>query len=972
MPFPSRFFGTLIIFLFGTFAVACAQIPPSASALLSGAVEDPSGARIPRASLHIHSGSLDQKATATATGTFSLTLPPGTYALTVDAPGFRTLTRDSIVLAPADHQDLILHLAIAARPEEISVDRSGSTSPADNRNALTFSGRQLQILSDDPTVLRQQLIAMAGGGAGLSAPQFYIDGFSNGQLPPKAAILSISINNNPYSAVFDRAGFGRIDIETRAGGDKLHGTFDIAGTADPLNARNPYTSVQPPYHQLFFDGNLSGPLIKKTTFFLAGNSTDLQNNAVVNAVILDPTTYAQTPLSEAVPNPQRDDDYSLRVDRVLSATNTINGRYEIHRTHLTNAGVGLLVLPTEGATSNALVQTLQLDDNDILNPKIVNEARFQYIRTRLRQDPNDTSPTIIAEGAFSGGGSPAQTLRDSQDHYEFVDDLSLERGAHFIRVGGRYRLYRESNFSNGGYNGQFIFPNITAYQITQQGLADHESDAAIRSTCVTTSTGPVCGGATQFNYTTGRPSAAVYTGDLGLYADDDWKLTPNFTLSFGLRFETQSAIPDHTDPAPRLGFAWAIGPKKAKAPLITLRGGAGIFYDRFDVANLLQAVRQNGVTQLSYFVQNPCFYPSVPPVSTPGCTYNPSAIEPTLYRVDPRLRTAYDFVTSLTAERAIGRIGSITANYLYGHGARQYLSLNVNAPLPGTFNPADPNSGTRPLGGTQNIYQYSSEGISNGRIFFSNLNLSPTPHLFLWAFFFAQHNYSDSGGASSFPSNSYNPRQDYGPDNSNIQQIFCGFSWMLPYGLSVQPFISAHSGHPFNITTGTDLNGDTLYNDRPAFATDLSRPSVVKTAFGNFDTDPLPTQTIIPYNYGRAPSFAWVNLQASKSFHIGPRPRPAAAATMLAAPSTTPSSTETSASHSTAQANAKPTPKPDRPWSLNFTLEVQNLFNHNNPGPPIGVLSSPFFGRSLSLSPDFGSALTAANRTLMLHSSFTF
>ncbi|HEY5382556.1 MAG TPA: carboxypeptidase regulatory-like domain-containing protein, partial [Acidobacteriaceae bacterium] len=888
MPSLSRVLGTPIILLFGVFGAVRAQVP-SAPALLSGTVDDPSGARIPHASLHIHSDSFDQNAATNSTGAFSLTLPPGTYTLTVDAPGFRTLTRDSIVLGPSDHQNLTLRLAIAARPEEVSVGRSSpSTNPADNRNAITFSGAQLQMLSDDPTVLRQQLIAMAGGGAGLSAPQFYIDGFSNGQLPPKSAIRSISINNNPYSAVFDRAGFGRIDIETRAGGDKLHGTFDMAGTANALNARNPYTTAQPPYHQLFFDGNLNGPITKKTTFFLAGNSTDLQNNAIVNAVILDPVTYAQTALSEAVPNPQRDDDYSLRLDRIISAANTLNGRYEIHRTHLTNAGVGLLVLPSEGAASNVLVQTLQLDDNDVVSPKIVNELRFQDIRTRLRQDPNDTSPSIIVEGAFSGGGSPPQALRDSLDHYEFVDDLSIDHGAHFLRAGGRYRLYRESNYSSGGYNGQFLFPNITAYQITRQALAANPNvtDQQIRSTCITTSAGPVCGGATQFNLTAGQHSASVFTGDLGLYIDDDWKLTSNFTLSFGLRYETQSAIPDHADPAPRLGFAWAIGSKKSKAPMVTLRGGAGIFYGRFDIANLLQAVRQNGTSQLTYFVQNPCFYPTLPPVSTSDCTYNPTATEPTIYRVDPRLHTAYDFVTSITAERSIGRIGSITANYLQAHGVHQYLSINANAPLPGTFNPADPNSGARPLGGTQNIYQYSSEGVSNGRVFFSNLNLNPKPQLFVWAFYYAQYNYSDVSGASAFLSNSYNIKQDYGPNDSNLQQLFCGFSWELPYGFSLQPYISAHTGRRFNITTGTDLNGDTIYNDRPTFATDLSRPSVVNTAFGNFDTNPLPTQTIVPYNYARAPGLVWVDLQASKSFHIGPRPHAAASAAPLAAPST--------------------------------------------------------------------------------------
>jgi hypothetical protein len=961
MPLLRCVLGTLLIFASVTSCEVRAQAPQSA-AILSGSVSDPSGARIRHASVHIHSDSLDRDVETNSTGIFTISLPPDNYSLTANAPGFRTLVHDAVVLHPAEHREIALRLSIAARPEAVSVNPfAGSTNPADNSNAITFSGDQLQVLSDDPTTLREQLLAMAGAGAGPAGAQFYVDGFSNGQLPPKSAIRSIRINSNPYAAEFDRAGFGRIEINTRAGGSKLHGALDVAGTDAALNADNPYAGAQPPYYQLFFDGNVNGPINKKTSFFLAGNSTDLQNNAVVNAV--NPESPAVL-LSEAIPNPQRDDDYSLRLDHQFSTANTINGRYEVHRTAVTNAGVGLLVLPTQGYSSNTLVQTLQLDDDDIISPKIVSDARFQYIRTRLREDPNDTSPTILVEGAFSTGGAPIQTLRNNLDHYELQEDLAIDHGAHYIRAGGRFRLYRDSSYSNAGFNGEFIFPNQTAYEITQQGLADHETDPTIRVTCVTTATGPVCGGATQFNLTAGQASASVVTGDLGLYADDAWKLTRKFTLDLGLRYETQSAIPDHNSLAPRFGFAWAVGRKAANVPVVTLRGGIGMFYQRFEVANLLQAVIQNGITQTSYFVQNPSFYTCTPSVT--NCTVpQPSALppsQPTVYRVDPHLHTGYDIVTSVTAERSFGKIGSITANFLDAHGVHQYLSINANAPLPGTYNPAVPNSGTRPMGGMENIYQFTSEGSNNGRIFFSNFNFNFTRRLFFWGFYIFDHTFGDSDNTTSFASDSYNIKQDYGPeDNNAIQQLFTGFSVNLPHGISLQPFIAARSGYRFNITTGTtDLNGDTIYNDRPAFATDLTRASVVRTALGNFDTDPLPAQTIIPYNYAHAPGLFWVDLQASEEIHVGPRPYLAAKPANAV---TTPSSTQSSVT--------KVGTKPERPWTLTFKIEAQNLFNHNNPGLPVGVLSSPFFGRSISLAGDFTS-LTAANRSLSLHTSFTF
>lgn len=864
----------------------------AASASLSGEVTDPSGARIPHASIHIHGNTVDRDAFTNATGGFALSLPDGSYTITVHAPGFRSLSRE-MRLGQGDHRNLEFRLSIDAHEEIISVDPLAGA--ADKQSSLNLSGDQLEILSSDPETLRQQLIVMAGGGEGIDAPQFVVDGFTNAQVPPKSAIRAVHFNNDPYSAVYDRPGFGRVEIETRAGGSQLHGMLDVGGTSNALNSGNPFlnsvgpvTPPPPPYYQLLFRGNVGGPIGKNTSYFVGGNTSELQNNAIVNAV--NPLAL-QSILSAPVPNPVRDDDYSFRLDHRFSPANQINGRYEFHRTHQDNAAVGLLVLPTEGYTSNSTTQTLQFGDNEIFNPKIVNDVRFQYIRTRLNQDPNSTLPTIIVEGAFSGGGSPTQLLHDNQDQYELQENLSIDRGSHFIRTGLRYRFFRDSNDSRAGYNGEYIYPDIASYPNTP----------------------------TQYNYTTGQSSAVVSTGDLSLYAEDDWKISRSFTLDYGLRYETQTAIPDHNDPAPRVGFAWAISRKAAKIPILTLRGGAGIFYQRLTAADLLPSVRQNGVNQVAYM-----------------------AGAPTIYRVDPQMKTSSSFVSSVTAERTIGHIGNIAVNYLEANGRHGYLLLNANAPLP---------SGVRPFG-TENIYQNTAEGTGHSQMFFTNLNLSPTRRLYLFTFYVTQRNTSDSNGTSWFVSNSHNIRQDYGLDDSDTAQSFyTGAALTLPYGFSVRPFISARSGRPFNITTGTDLNGDSIYNDRPAFATDLSRPSVVRTAYGNFDTVPLPSQTIIPYNYGHGPGLLWVDLQMSEAFHVGPR------TAMKAAPQ--------------QATGAKPTSHTERPWMLSFSLEAQNLFNHVNPGTPVGVVSSPFFGHPLSVATDF-STLTAANRTILLHSTFTF
>ena len=842
-------------------ATTSAQTIPAA---ISGTVSDQSGAKIAGAAVHAESNSVQRDAVTDNTGRFALDLPPGTYRFDILSPGFETYARPNVLIGGKPLRPLLVTLRVAGENEVLTVDANpaASTGAGDNQSALVFKKEQLDTLSDDDATLQQQLLAIAGGD-GQHPPQIYVDGFTGGRFPPKSSIREVRINQNPYSAQYDGLGFGRIEIFTKPGSDKLHGFLQTQGNSSAFNARNPFTGVQPPYHQIYFDGNLSGPLGKKTSFFLGSSYNDQQNNAVVNAVILDPTNN-QAPFSSAVPNPVTNNTQSLRLDRQLTTNNTFTARYEYNQTTATNSGVGLLVLPSEGLNNNTTTQTLQVGNTQIVNPHVISETRFQYIRTRLQQSAVSNAPTVIVQGSFSGGGSPAQAVRDNQDRYEFQEYLSVEHGKHFIRAGARYRLLRNSNLSTGNYNGQYTFPTIAAYQITQEGLAAGLNPTQIRASG---------GGATQFSLTAGRPSAAILTGDIGLYAEDEWKATKTLTLNYGLRFETQSAIPDHSDPAPRFGFAWAVHQHEKRPAWFTLRGGSGLFYNRFDSGSLLTSVRQNGITQQSYFVTNPDTYPNLPvPTSLTGTA-------PTVYRVDPNLRSSYDIASGLTVERSLGKIGSITVNYLNFRSVHQYLSLNINAPLPGTYNPADPTSGTRPLGGTGNLYQFSSQGVSRGNIIFSNYNLHPAKWVSIWGFYVNQHFNSDAtdgpNGAGAFASNSYNVAQDYGRSTFNItHRLFTGASLNLPRGITLEPFLIATSGSVFNITTGSDNNGDTIYNDRPAFATDLTRASVVRTAYGNFDTSPLPTQRIIPINYGRGPAFASLQISASKGFHFGRCPLP--------------------------------------------------------------------------------------------------
>lgn len=930
-----------------TVAPQTAARAASPARTLAGTVSDSSGARIPQAAIHVAGGEVKLDAQSDGAGRFSLTLPAGTYALTIAATGFETYSSSVTLAAGVSHPAIDARLAVGAESEQVTVssDNAASTSAADNKSALVFKGGDLKDFSDDDATFDKQIQALAGDDG--SGPSLYVNGFSGGHFPPKNSIREIRINQNPYSAEYEELGYGRIEIFTKPGTDQLHGYFDINGNDNAFNTVDPYQGAPLPYHSETLSGNLSGPISKKTSVFLSVFYNNQQTNAAVHAFTLD-NNLQQTTLSEAVASPAVSSSYSSRLDRQVTANNTLTARYEFDRTQQTNAGVGLLVLPEAGTNSTTTMQTLQVSDTQIIGTKMVSDGHFQYLRTRLEQAPVSTGVSINVEGAFTGGGAASQTTSDNQDAYEFQEIVTRQQKAHFMRFGGRYRLLRDANLSTGNYNGAFTFPSLTAYQITQQGVAANETDQQIRSTCVSTPTGQVCGGATQYSVTTGQPSAVVLTGDLSLFAEDEWKITKNVTLDYGLRFETQSAIPDHFDPAPRLGFAWAVGQAEKRPAVVVVRGGGGLFYDRFASSNILMAIRQqSGTLQPSFYVTNPEF----------PLPQSLSGVPPTLYSISPRLRSEYSLQGGVAVERTLGKIGSISFNYLHSHDVHQWDSVNANAPLPGSYVPANPAtgaaaSGTYPLGTTQAVYQFQSGGISTRDRMFVNANLHPTKTFNLFSYYVMRHQNTDATGANTFPSNSYDRKADYGRAVRPGERIFLGSFWELPFGFSANAFLSANSGTPFNITTGTDLNGDTQYNDRPAFATDLTRASVVKTRFGNFDTAPIPGQRIIPINYGTGPAFVDVDFGAGKAFKFGPRPAPPAPPAGTPPPKT-------------------PAERPDPRYAISFSFDAENAFNHVNAGPPVGVLSSPSFGQSISLYTPFGNGVTA-NRVITLHSSFSF
>ncbi len=892
--------------------------------ILRGQVADSSGGSVANASVQVTTpaGQLLTR-TTDANGAFEVTdLAPGNYHLAVTVAGFAP-NEQGVQIVAGQVQQLTVSLAVAVQQQELTVSEIAPTvdaSPSNNASAVVMSGTDLEAFSDDPDQLQADLQALAGPAAGPAGGQIFIDGFSGGQLPPKSSIREIRINSNPFSAEYDQMGFGRIEVLTRPGTDALHGRFAVLGNASFLNTKSPFADAanQVAYHSINYDGNITGSLRRVASFAFTAFRRNINDSAIVDAIVLDPS-FNPVPFNAGIANPQTLTNLSPRVDYQINRNNTLTTRYQYVRSARENVGVGGFALPSQGDDAQATEHLLQVSETRIIGERAVNETRFQYLHSQSSQQAQNSAPTIRVTGAFTGGGSNRGISVTETDRYELQNYTSLIAGPHLFKFGGRLRASHMVNDSTNNFNGTFTFPSITAYQLTEQGLQQGLTMAQIRANG---------GGPNQFSITDGTPRASVSAIDAGLYVQDDWKLRPNVTLSGGLRFETQNNIPDHADIAPRIGVAWAIG--SSSRPTV-IRAGFGMFYNRFPEGNVLQLTRFDGVTQQQYIVTSPDFYPTIPPLTA----LTGSQTLPTVYSIAPNLRSAYTMQGVVTVERQITRIANVSVSYQSYRAVHRVLTNSINAPLPGSIITSNPN-GTRPFGDVGNNYQYQSASDYRGNFLSANLNVRSGAKLTIFGYYglgYAQANAVP--GLGGFTSNPYNLSQDYGrPTGQTRHFLNVGGTMALPYAMRLSAFITAQSAPPFNITLGTDLNGDSILNDRPSFATSQTPPqNLVATPYGDFDTAPAVGVTPIPINYGLGTSRVSVNLNLGKTFAFGGVAARPPAAGGAGAPG----------------GAGGPARGPQR-YSLTFSVNARNVFNKVNLGIPVGNLTSPLFGTANSLA----------------------
>lgn len=841
-----------------------AQTSCPQGAKLEGDVVDPTGAAIPGA--HITwAGSATTVSNSTGHYAFSCA-SSGRAELKVEAQNFATFTKD-LTLRQGIPLRVNLTLTLAEVQTEVVVDANSApeTSASDT---VSLSTQQIQELPDDPDDLLRQLqtlAAMYGGDP--TAARLMVDGFQNGgALPPKSSIASIRINPDFFSSEYQWPpyGGGTIEITTKPGGSSLHGALFLTGSPGAINATNPFATTPTPASRMRYGFELSNKLLKdKSDISVALEKRDINEFNVVNAKTLGADGTA-VPLQQSVSAPQRLWIASARSGWQLNPKDSGFISYTANVNSTQNMGVGGLVLPEAGYTYTISQYDLRLANTLIVTPSLLHETRIGYTWKRTEYAPNSTATSMQVAGYFTGGGALTQHRNNRERDLEVDDDAIWTHARHTMKFGvqsiGRFL----HDYNPNTFNGTFIFgggsapaldPNGNPTGVTKNitGLEQYQRALA----------GLVGGTPTTYEVVTGNPLVAFQQWIYGLYFEETWKASDHFTLAGGMRYQGQTSPASFANFNPRFGMDWAVDKKSTWL----VHAHAGVFSGPPDVRDITDGFRLNGVRQTQHNVYSPSF---TAPLSNVSGSVTTSTIE----GFAPSMVQQSTFNLYVNAEHVFAHQWLLRANYYLGEDWNRLVLRNINAPMvPGSNNTVpDPTAAIqapRPGPANENIMQYQNAGHLNGNLISITLNQHSYKRFGLSTYFRHANFKSDGGDGVQSPQSSYSKSGESSrADWAHFDAGSLIGNVALPGALDAAVQFNASTGGAFNIITGSDNNGDGVFNDRPAYASP-SANNAYSTPYGWLTANTVNGN--VPRNAGTMPPTFDLALNLTRSIALNPK-----------------------------------------------------------------------------------------------------
>jgi hypothetical protein len=612
----------------------------------------------------------------------------GQVNVTTDVPVIETVrTQVAETIRPAEIDDLPLngrnYLDLALLVPGVSRTNTGSNQRFAETSAVPGQGI---------SVAGQRNLYNSFVVDGLSANDDAAD--LTGTYYSQDVIREFQVVTSGGIAEFGRAMSGVVNIVTQSGTNDWRGRLYGFFRNQRFDARNPLAPRKDLLTQGQYGASIGGPLKRDRTFLFANFEQTRRNDSNVITISQTNVTAINNRLNlvnypgprietGVVPGGYDSTNFFARVDHRLSDSNLLTARYSFYDISAINSrNVGGLNAVSRGTALANKDQTIAINNVTTISSRTLNEARFQYTRSRLDAPVNDASaPAVNIAGVANFGIATFSPLARDIDLYELVDNVSTQRGPHSIK-GGVDFLYNRVNITfPGALQGVYTFTNLNNF---------------------------LTGNYSSFQQAYGAPSQEQSNPNIGFFVQDEWRIRPDLTINAGLRCDLQF-LPDpiETDTnniAPRIGIAYSPGDRKT-----VIRASFGIYYDRIPLRATSNALQRDGskyiVVQLQPTQLGAPVFPNVlaaPPTTLPT--------KPNITRIDPNIENSYSEQANLQIERELPGNASISIGYLHLRGLHLILSRNINVPrFPASA--GVPNLG-RPDPNWGNISRFESSGNS--------------------------------------------------------------------------------------------------------------------------------------------------------------------------------------------------------------------------------------------------------------------
>lgn len=801
-------------------------------------------------------------------------VPPQGLDLDVRAEGFES---ESVHVTGTTGE--FLKVALNVSSVNTMVEVNGDADGGSRQSAGdVLKSRDLQALSNDPDEFQRQLLTLVGPGTNASFVTISVDGFQESTtLPPKDAIQEVKANADPFSAelAYPILGGGRLDVSTKPGTSKIHGSAFLNSSAAALNANNPYSQAAAPAGNQNEGLSITGPL----SYLKGGYAASFQYRAireqnVVNAQGLS-STLSPIPLLATVAAPTALWLGQVRAGLQVSPHDFGTASFSANENDGLNQGIGGLVLQEAGFNSHARELTLRAT-NDLTVGSFLHQTRIGFTWKTAGQNPLSSGPSLSVAGFFTGGGS-AQGASLQRDNVLEADEIFATTKSHFDVKGGTQILSRIINDRvPNAFNGAYIFGGGSAPGLNMDGTPSGEQTyiTALEQYRRTLSALPG-GNPTSFRITTGSPEAALVQYQQAFFLQVGAQSGHQFSAQLGLRYHFQTEPGAFRNFAPRAGLVWTPSSGAAALRGWTFRLNAGLFVSPLSYRYARDIALLDGIRNQQDTVYSPQF---IDPT-----TLVPGAIEVKARRFfSPAVHPDTFLQTETTIERSLGTHWLVSAGLIGGQDWGRMFIRNINAPI---LRPNLPQGNIqaallspRPITPNEDIFAYQSTGHLIGVLPQFRISSNGYKGSSFQLRYEGQHVRGDANQLATSPQSTYSKAGESSrPDFQVKNSLLFSSTFRLPFAIQAGSQFDYSTGQPFDINTGSDANGDGSFNDRPSYAATATivpgnGNGVYNTKYGTFST--VATNGTVPRNLGTMPSIEHLSASLERSFRLTRQPGP--------------------------------------------------------------------------------------------------